>query len=98
MSDQDMNQQHMDERNPPSPGQDGPPVPRDLPDQQASDDNDAWDVDEKTATTGNAPDSDDDVPETDEGGTGRRGDSRPDASGSEPPEMEEHPEPDEPTG
>ncbi|MFE0178440.1 hypothetical protein ACFWZ2_39640 [Streptomyces sp. NPDC059002] len=79
----------MDERNPPSPGRDGAPLPRDLPDQQASDGPDPWDVDEETAATGNAPDSDDDVPDTDEGGTGRRGTPHPDASGAGGPQPEE---------
>ncbi|AZM57220.1 hypothetical protein DMA15_35560 [Streptomyces sp. WAC 01529] len=85
----------MDERNPASPGQDGPPVPRDMPDQQASDENDAWEADTEAAASGDAPDEG--VPDTDEAGTGRRGDADPDAPGPGPDEPEENPEPDEPT-
>lgn len=80
----------MDERNPPSPGQDGKPVPRDLPDQQASDEPDPWEADEKTSTTGNAPeDADDDVPDTDEAGTGRRGSAETETSPTDDPEPQE---------
>ncbi|MFH8562218.1 hypothetical protein [Streptomyces sp. NPDC017988] len=80
----------MDERNPPSPGQDGPPVPRDLPDQQASDERDPWEVDEKASTTGNSPDdADEDVPDTDEAGTGRRGSAEAETSPTEDPEPQE---------
>lgn len=63
----------MSEQIPPSVGEDGPPVPRDLPDQQATDAEDPWDADEEAAASGNATDADDDVPDTDEAGTGRRG-------------------------
>ncbi|MVO85714.1 hypothetical protein GPA10_13345 [Streptomyces sp. p1417] len=80
----------MSEQNPPSVGEDGPPVPRDLPDQQAQDGEDPWDPDDESETTGNAPDTDDDVPDTDEAGTGRRG--APHAHGPGP----DRPVPDEP--
>ncbi|WP_405651412.1 hypothetical protein [Streptomyces sp. RK9] len=80
----------MSEQKPPSVGEDGPPVPRDLPDQQASDQEDPWDPDDDAARTGNAPDTHDDVPDTDEAGTGRRG--APHAHGPGP----DRPVPDEP--
>ncbi|MEV5978388.1 hypothetical protein [Streptomyces sp. NPDC052114] len=79
----------MTEQNPPSVGQDGDPVPRDLPDQQASGDADPWDVTEETATTGNAPDSDNDVPDTSEAGTGRRGTPDPHEPDQDSPQPEE---------
>jgi hypothetical protein len=64
--------------------QDGEPVPRDLPDQQAVEGEDPWDA---------APDTaDGDVPDTDEAGTGREGAPR---SANVHPE---HPVPDEPSG
>ncbi|GGV41307.1 hypothetical protein GCM10010277_29920 [Streptomyces longisporoflavus] len=66
------------------------PVPRDLPDQQASDGEDHWEPQDESATTGNAPDADDDVPDTDEAGTGRRG--APHTGGVHP----DQPVPDEP--
>ncbi|MWA15930.1 hypothetical protein [Streptomyces sp. BA2] len=74
----------MSDRIPASPGEDGStPVPRDPPDQQATDEPDAWDLDVDKAA---------EVPDTDEGGTARRGESR---------SLESHPEkpvPDEPSG
>ncbi|MGW6062779.1 hypothetical protein [Streptomyces sp. NPDC055189] len=85
----------MSEWIPASPGEDGStPIPRDPPDQQATDEPDAWDLD-----VGKADDDGDDattkaaeVPETDEGGTARRGET--DALESHP----EKPVPDEPSG
>ncbi|GGV70987.1 hypothetical protein GCM10010277_82480 [Streptomyces longisporoflavus] len=85
----------MSEWIPASPGEDGStPVPRDPPDQQATGEPDAWDLD-----VGKADDDGDEdsakaakVPATDEGGTARRGKS--DALESHP----EKPVPDEPTG
>ncbi|MFD0417017.1 hypothetical protein [Streptomyces sp. NPDC127108] len=82
----------MSEQKPPSAGEDGPPVPRDLPDQQATDRPDPWEPDAEAARSGNAPDADDDVPDTDEAGTGRRG--APHAHGPGP----DRPVPDEPSG
>ncbi|MCF3118361.1 hypothetical protein IPZ68_01350 [Streptomyces arenae] len=79
----------MNEQNPPSVGQDGDPVPRDLPDQQASEGDDPWDLDEETTTTGNAPDADDDVPDTSEAGTGRRGTPDPHEVDQDSPQPEE---------
>jgi hypothetical protein len=83
----------VSEKEPETPrGEDDKPVPRDLPDQQASDEEDRWEPDDEAATTGNAPDADDDVPDTDEAGTGRRG--APHAAGVRP----DQPVPDEPSG
>ncbi|OPF71367.1 hypothetical protein VT50_0234475 [Streptomyces antioxidans] len=63
-------------------------VPRDLPDQQAQSGPDHLDV----AGAGDEPDEVDDVPETDESGTGRQG--RPQTGSVHP----EQPVPDEPSG
>ncbi|MFI5794510.1 hypothetical protein [Streptomyces sp. NPDC051677] len=69
------------------PGEDGAPVPRDLPDQQADGGEDPWD-----ATDPETPDeSAQDVPDTDEAGTGRRGAPRAESGQSD------HPVPDEPS-
>ncbi|MEU2283315.1 hypothetical protein ABZ614_15550 [Streptomyces sp. NPDC013178] len=72
---------HRDE----GPGENGTPVPRDLPDQQADAGQDPWDVD--------APDQPEDetVPDTDEAGTGRQG--APHTAGANP----DQPVPDEPS-
>ncbi len=86
--------------------QDSPPkpVPRDMPDQLAGAEGDPWELDDNpnnpdsgnpegpeadTEAPSDRPDSQ--VPDTDEAGTGRRGDPQ---SGSRRPE---HPVPDEPT-
>lgn len=67
-----------------APGENGEPVPRDMPDQQAGAGEDPWEV---------APEHDDadgeeapvtDVPDTDEAGTGRQGAPK---SGSVHPEQ-----------
>lgn len=85
----------MSDRIPASPGEDGnPPIPRDLPDQLATDEPDAWDLDVSKADDDSGGDSDKaaKTPDTDEGGTARRGESR---------ALESHPEkpvPDEPSG
>ena len=76
---------HRDE----GPGEHDPPVPRDLPDQQAGTGDDPWDLDESDPTEG---DDIPDTPDTDEAGTGRRG--APHASGVHP----DQPVPDEPSG
>ncbi|MFF4394277.1 hypothetical protein [Streptomyces sp. NPDC001480] len=70
------------------PGEGSRPVPRDLPDQQARPDDDPWEAasGERLDDTG-----EDDVPDTDEAGTGRQGAPR---SGTE---QTEHPVPDEPS-
>ncbi|MER7406914.1 hypothetical protein ABT373_31685 [Streptomyces sp. NPDC000070] len=81
------------------PGENGEPVPRDMPDQQADAGEDPWEVaprftragkdreDDETEAEADAPAGD--VPDTDEAGTGRQGVPR---SGTVHPE---HPEPDE---
>ncbi|MEI5524879.1 hypothetical protein WB401_20595 [Streptomyces brasiliscabiei] len=78
------------------PGEHADPVPRDLPDQQAHEGEDPWEVAPSSAT---GDDRDDetadeatDVPDTDEAGTGRQGAPR---SGAVNPEQ---PVPDEPSG
>ncbi|MFB8774777.1 hypothetical protein [Streptomyces broussonetiae] len=73
----------------------GDPVPRDLPDQQHGAGEDHWDVDPRQADPATddgepAPeDVSDDVPDTDEAGTGRKGAAH--GSTVHP----EHPDPDE---
>ncbi|MDF3149064.1 MULTISPECIES: hypothetical protein [unclassified Streptomyces] len=72
----------------------GEPVPRDLPDQQANPGEDPgedpWEVPVERADDSTEAD---DVPDTDEAGTGRQGAAR---SGTVQPE--EHPVPEEPSG
>lgn len=71
------------------------PVPRDLQDQQASEDDDRWDAapdPEATGSDDRPGGTDEEVPETDEAGTGRKGAP---LGGSPNPE---HPVPDEPAG
>ncbi|WP_329342374.1 hypothetical protein OG866_39815 [Streptomyces sp. NBC_00663] len=68
-------------------GPDGEPVPRDLPDQQAGQEEDRWDADPELSEEDEA---DADVPDTDEAGTGRQGAPRSTDVHSE------HPEPQEP--
>ncbi|MEU6405023.1 hypothetical protein [Streptomyces sp. NPDC046985] len=56
-------------------GGNGRPVPRDMPDQQAGTSEDPWEA-AQTEARGTAPSAsgaDEDVPDTDEAGTGRRG-------------------------
>ncbi|GAB2783256.1 hypothetical protein GCM10027073_14950 [Streptomyces chlorus] len=69
------------------PGENGRGIPRDLPDQQAGEGEDPWEV---------APDApgerQPDVPDTDEAGTGRRG--TPHSASADP----EQPVPDEASG
>jgi hypothetical protein len=87
------------------PGENGAPIPRDLPDQQAHDGEDPWEVgagrgqgdtvdtteaaDAEAEEAEGAEDSGADVPDTDESGTGRRGAPRSGAVHAE------HPVPDE---
>ncbi|MFI8946255.1 hypothetical protein ACIGO6_07025 [Streptomyces sp. NPDC053750] len=76
------------------PGENGAPVPRDLPDQQAGTGDDPWETDadaDADADAGAETDTDD-VPDTDEAGTGRQGAPH---SGAVHPE---HPVPDESSG
>ncbi|CCK25485.1 hypothetical protein BN159_1106 [Streptomyces davaonensis JCM 4913] len=65
----------------------GEPVPRDLPDQQAGEGEDRWDVDPEELDTGP-----EDAPDADEAGAARKGAPR-DAN-----VHPEHPAPDESTG
>ncbi|MFF9118902.1 hypothetical protein ACF09Y_25465 [Streptomyces massasporeus] len=82
------------------PGENGDPIPRDMPDQQADDGEDPWEVAPRFSGTGGndtrksdeeTDEPADDVPDTDEAGTGRQGAPR---SGRE---QTEHPVPDEPS-
>ncbi|MFF7970101.1 hypothetical protein [Streptomyces sp. NPDC007905] len=75
----------------PETGQHERPVPRDLPDQQARPGEDRWDAAPGRASD-EEPDTDEDVPDTDEAGSGPRGAPR---SGTVHPG---DPTPDEPTG
>ncbi|MFE5812452.1 hypothetical protein ACFQ6S_03400 [Streptomyces sp. NPDC056479] len=79
----------MDDKRREAPGESEEPVPRDLPDQQADAGEDPWEVPVESADDGAEAD---DVPDTDEAGTGRQGAPR---SGTVHPE---HPTPEEPSG
>ncbi|CBG68104.1 MULTISPECIES: hypothetical protein [Streptomyces] len=78
------------------PGEHPDPVPRDMPDQQAHEGEDPWEVAPGRAggdeRDGGRAGEDADVPDTDEAGTGRQGEAR---SGAVHPEQ---PVPDEPSG
>ncbi|MET9777239.1 hypothetical protein ABZ023_23715 [Streptomyces sp. NPDC006367] len=84
------------------PGENGAPVPRDMPDQQAGSGEDPWETAPARADSDGAGDTEgdgdetsgsgDDVPDTDEAGTGRQNGPR---SGNVHPE---HPVPDESSG
>ncbi|MEU6371081.1 hypothetical protein ABZ876_36650 [Streptomyces sp. NPDC046931] len=84
----------MTEQRQQGPGEKARPIPRDMPDQQARNVEDPWDVrtaqeeSERTPDTGKSAN---DVPDTDEAGTGRQGAPQ---SGTVHPE---HPVPDEPS-
>lgn len=80
------------------PGENGDPIPRDMPDQQADVGEDPWEVAPRFTGTGKKDKADaqdeagepsDDVPDTDEAGTGRGAPQK----GTVHPE---HPVPDEP--
>ncbi|MFF9817321.1 hypothetical protein [Streptomyces sp. NPDC014006] len=86
----------MDEHRAEAPGENGDPVPRDLPDQQADAGEDPWEVPTPAARP-SARDAEndggaDDVPDTDEAGTGREGASQPRGV------HQDEPLPDEPSG
>ncbi|MFJ8820814.1 hypothetical protein ACIREE_03425 [Streptomyces sp. NPDC102467] len=66
------------------PGEDGAPIPRDMPDQQA-------DGEDPTADPAEQVDRMDDVPDTDEAGTRRRGDHGSDTVHPEHPDPDESP-------
>ncbi|MFE0254138.1 hypothetical protein [Streptomyces sp. NPDC059010] len=72
-----------------APGRAAEPVPKDLPDQQADTGEDPWEV--PVEPPDGATEADD-VPDTDEAGTGRKGTTRSDTV------HPEHPEPEEPSG
>ncbi|WP_369176175.1 hypothetical protein [Streptomyces mutabilis] len=85
------------------PGENGDPVPRDMPDQQAGTGDDPWEAAAPTREQleqGQRPEGEEeadddagtDVPDTDEAGTGRQGAPH---SGAVHPE---HPVPDESSG
>ncbi|MER6160109.1 hypothetical protein ABT147_31905 [Streptomyces sp. NPDC001868] len=78
------------------PGEHADPVPRDMPDQQANEGEDPWEVAPTRATDDerdeDATGEDTDVPDTDEAGTGRQGAPQPGAGSPE------RPVPDEPSG
>ncbi|MGW2486020.1 hypothetical protein ACWCV9_02205 [Streptomyces sp. NPDC001606] len=78
----------MNAQQEPEPGRQEPPVPRDMPDQQAGGGDDPWDVGSGRPAD-DEPDEDE-VPDTDEAGSGPRGSARP---GTVQPG---HPGPDEP--
>jgi hypothetical protein len=70
------------------PGETRAPVPRDLPDQQAdAGAEDPWDVGGPDRPEN--PAEAEDVPDTDESGTGRKGAYRPDTDQSDEPAPEE---------
>ncbi|MFK4103305.1 hypothetical protein ACI2L1_25150 [Streptomyces sp. NPDC019531] len=74
------------------PGENGDPVPRDLPDQQAGEGEDPWELDNGPGGPGeDTPGSDEpeDVPDTDEAGTSRQGAPRSDTVHPEHPGAEE---------
>ncbi|MEU6524477.1 hypothetical protein ABZ892_17055 [Streptomyces sp. NPDC046924] len=84
---------HRDE----GPGENGQGVPRDMPDQQAGEGEDPWEVapaaaEEKSAGPDASGERRPDVPDTDEAGTGRRG--APHSASADP----DQPVPDEPSG
>jgi hypothetical protein len=83
-----------------APGENGDPVPRDMPDQQADAGEDPWEVAPRFTGTGKddegradgSGEPAGDVPDTDEAGTGRQGTP---SSGTG---QTEDPVPDEPSG
>ncbi|MFF7389044.1 hypothetical protein ACFZAE_11455 [Streptomyces scabiei] len=85
----------MDDHRMEGSGEHPDPIPRDLPDQQATEGEDPWEAAPTGAAADERDEGDDeatDVPDTDEAGTGRQGAPR---SGSANPEQ---PVPDEPSG
>ncbi|MFD9392763.1 hypothetical protein ACFWBB_19225 [Streptomyces sp. NPDC060000] len=83
----------MAAQHPEGPGGNGAPIPRELPDQQASQGEDPWDIggSEPSGEASEDVPEPADVPDTDESGTGRQGAPREDISQSD------HPVPDEPS-
>ncbi|MGV9566319.1 hypothetical protein [Streptomyces sp. NPDC003480] len=86
----------MTEERQQDPGERARPIPRDMPDQQARSAEDPWDVHTSRDDRAHAPDTAEtaqDVPDTDEAGTGRRGAPRSPTDHS----PTDHPVPDEPS-
>ncbi|WP_320780439.1 hypothetical protein [Streptomyces sp. CRN 30] len=91
----------MTEYRPGSPGENGEPIPRDMPDQQAQGGEDPWEVvtpsgdrdedDGGDAARGDAGAPDPEMPDTDEAGTGRQGAPQPGSPHSEHPVPDESP-------
>ncbi|MDR6978096.1 hypothetical protein J2X68_004820 [Streptomyces sp. 3330] len=87
----------MSAQRPEGPGENGAPIPRDLPDQQADGGEDRWDVGGPDPESGRSDESGDsaqsapDVPDTDEAGTGRQGAPHAERGQSD------HPVPEEPS-
>ncbi|MFE9020928.1 hypothetical protein ACFYNL_20505 [Streptomyces sp. NPDC007808] len=75
-----------------TPEQTTEPIPRDMPDQQAAPGEDPLDIPVDIAAEPTEDKEADDVPDTDEAGTGRQGSPQ---SGTAPVE---DPQPEEPTG
>ncbi|MFE6821461.1 hypothetical protein [Streptomyces sp. NPDC057690] len=90
----------MAAQRPEGPGENGTPIPRDPPDQQADGGKDPWDIRDPepsggSAESGAADGSDgsgedaSDVPDTDEAGTGRQGAPRAGSGQTDQPVPEE---------
>jgi hypothetical protein len=71
-------------------GEEGGPVPRDLPDQQAREGEDPWEAAPGADAWDGA--ADEDVPDADEAGAGRQGDPRSATVHPEHPAPEESPD------
>ncbi|MEW2048243.1 hypothetical protein [Streptomyces sp. NPDC005476] len=71
-------------------GESSAPIPRDLPDQQAGQEEDPWDIGDSEQPEEISEEAQD-VPDTDEAGTGRQGAPHADIGQSD------HPAPDEPS-
>ncbi|WP_406176525.1 hypothetical protein [Streptomyces sp. NBC_00996] len=78
----------MTEHRQEGPGENGDPIPRDMPDQQAYEGEDPWDA---RPAPGGADEGEPatDVPDTDEAGTGRQGAPRSETVHPEHPDPEE---------
>ncbi|MFD4630157.1 hypothetical protein ACFVYR_20205 [Streptomyces sp. NPDC058284] len=88
--------EQMSEQVPASPGADGStPVPRDPPDQQADSGQDRW---EPARESDSGRGERDDVPDTDEAGAGRRGDSGAPEGCANAGGPDREPVPEEPSG
>ena len=80
------------------PGEGEDPVPRDLPDQQTQEGGDRWDITPADpakrdgSVDDEASESDSGIPDTDEAGTGRRGDEHSGSVHPEDPGPEESPD------